>query len=79
MQLTVEAHDHQHTLEYQHKHYALVCCRFNHTQEDHAHVSRQAGWRSHTNAPGCNGGKSSLQQDVTMERMHTITDDQAWH
>ncbi|MCY6488201.1 hypothetical protein, partial [Actinobacillus pleuropneumoniae] len=26
-----------------------------------------------------NGGKSLLQQDVTMERMHTIMDNQAWH
>jgi len=28
------------------------------------------------NAPECNGGKSSLQQDVTL---HTITGNQAWH
>jgi len=33
MYLTVDAHDHQNTLEDQHGHYALVCCRFNHTQK----------------------------------------------
>lgn len=41
----VDAHDHQHTLEDQHEHYASVCCRFNHTQEDHLHVSGRVGWR----------------------------------
>jgi len=36
-----DVHDHQHTLEDQHRHYALVCCQFSRTQEDHAHVSRR--------------------------------------
>ena len=64
------------TLEDQQGHYASVCCWFSRTQADHAHASRQVGWSIHTNAPRCNGGKSSLQQDVTIERMHTIMDDQ---
>ena len=79
MQLTIDVHDHQHTLKYQHGKCALVCCWFGCTQEDHVHVSRWVGWRSNTNAPRCNRGKSSLQKDVTMECMHTIMDDQAWH
>jgi len=29
MQLTVDVHDHQHTLEDQHGHYASVCCWFD--------------------------------------------------
>ena len=36
----IDAHDHQHTLEDQHGHYASVCFRFSRTQEDHVHVSR---------------------------------------
>jgi len=47
----VDAHDHQHTLEDQHRHYALVCFRFNCSQEDHVHVSKWVGWRGLTNAP----------------------------
>ena len=39
----VDAHDHQHTLEDLHRHYASVCCRFSRTQEDHAHVRRRVG------------------------------------
>jgi len=48
-------------------------------QEYHAHASRWVRWRSHSNALRCNGGKSLLQQDVTMGCMHTIRDNQAWH
>ena len=47
----VDSHDHQHTLEDQHRHYASVCYSFNCTQEDHAHVRRWVGWRGRTNAP----------------------------
>jgi len=36
----VDAHEHQHTLEDQHVHYASMCYRFSRTQEDHVHVSR---------------------------------------
>ena len=38
-----DVHDHQHTLEDQHRHYALVCFWFIRTQEEHAHVSRRIG------------------------------------
>ncbi len=46
----VDAHDHQHTLEDHHGHYASMCFRFKRTQEDHAHVSIRVGWRGQTNA-----------------------------
>ena len=75
----VDAHDRQHTLEHQHEHYASMFLWFDCTEEDHVHVSGRVGWRSHTNAPRCNGGKSSLQKYVIMESMHSITNDQDCH
>jgi hypothetical protein len=64
-------------MEDHHGHYASVCCRFGRTQDDHAHAIRQVGQRGHIGAPGCNEGKSLVQQDVTIEHTNTIMDNQA--